>query len=111
MAQHAEIEAEVEEQLCGDVARALAEGLADIGVFVEGTPIDGLTVRRSRPTSVGEAQQVAHKHLGLRDHRAVAGGHFKHLPAGQLAHALAHRVDGRVGRLVAVDEQARQLRE
>jgi hypothetical protein len=46
MAQHAEIEAEVEEQLCGDVARALAEGLADIGVFVEGTPIDGLTVRR-----------------------------------------------------------------
>ena len=35
---------EVEEQLSGDIARALVDGLADIGVFADSTPVDGLSV-------------------------------------------------------------------
>lgn len=38
-----EIKVEVEEQLSGDIARAVREGWADIGVFAESTPADGLT--------------------------------------------------------------------
>jgi len=45
MVQHPEIKVEVEEQLSGDIARALVDGVADIGVFAEGTRVDGLTVR------------------------------------------------------------------
>ncbi len=40
---HPDIRVEVEEQLSGDIARALVEGLADVGVFAENTPTDGLT--------------------------------------------------------------------
>ena len=35
---------------------------------------------------------MPHQRLGLRDHRDVAGGHLRHLPAGPFAHTLAHRV-------------------
>lgn len=41
---HPDIRIEVEEQLSGDIARALVEGLADVGVFAENTPTDGLAV-------------------------------------------------------------------
>jgi DNA-binding transcriptional LysR family regulator len=41
---HADIRIEVEEQLSGDIARALVEGMADIGVFAENTPTAGLNV-------------------------------------------------------------------
>ncbi|MDR3385043.1 LysR family transcriptional regulator [Cupriavidus basilensis] len=44
LAQHAGVHVEVEEQLSGDIARALVDGLADIGVFSEGTPTDGLDI-------------------------------------------------------------------
>jgi DNA-binding transcriptional LysR family regulator len=44
MAQHPEIKVEVEEQLSGDTARALVDGLADIGVLAHGTNTDGLQV-------------------------------------------------------------------
>ena len=37
-----DIRVEVEEQLSGDIVRALLEGLADVGVFAENTPTDGL---------------------------------------------------------------------
>ncbi len=36
---------EVEEQLSGDIVRALIDGIADVGVFVGGAPADGLDVR------------------------------------------------------------------
>lgn len=45
MVKHPEIKVDIEEQLSGDIARALLDGVADIGVFAEGTPVDGLTVR------------------------------------------------------------------
>lgn len=35
---------EVEEQLSGDIVRAIVEGLADVGIFVEGAPTHGLNV-------------------------------------------------------------------
>ncbi|MDM0116038.1 LysR substrate-binding domain-containing protein [Variovorax sp. J22R133] len=38
------IRVDIEEQLSGDIVRALLDSLADIGVFAEGTPADGLTV-------------------------------------------------------------------
>ena len=41
---HADIVVELEEQLSGDIARALVDGLADIGVLADETPMDGLTV-------------------------------------------------------------------
>jgi DNA-binding transcriptional LysR family regulator len=40
-----DIRVEVEEQLSGDIARALIDGLADVGVFAENTPTHGLDVR------------------------------------------------------------------
>lgn len=39
------IRIEVEEQLSGDIVRALVDGVADIGVFAQGAPTDGLSVR------------------------------------------------------------------
>ena len=44
LATYPDIRVEVEEQLSGDIARAIVEGLADVGVFVEGTPSHGLEV-------------------------------------------------------------------
>lgn len=37
-----DIQIDVEEQLSGDIVRALIDGIADIGVFAEGTPTGGL---------------------------------------------------------------------
>ena len=45
MVRHPEIKVDVEEQLSDEIARAIVDGLADIGVFAEGTPLDGLSVR------------------------------------------------------------------
>ena len=42
---HPAIRVEVEEQLSGDIVRALIEGIADIGVFAAGTPAHGLEPR------------------------------------------------------------------
>jgi DNA-binding transcriptional LysR family regulator len=39
---HPEIQVEVEEQLSGDIVRALMDGIADIGVFAEGPVTTGL---------------------------------------------------------------------
>lgn len=44
LGQHPDIRVEVEEQLSGDIVRALVDGLADVGVFAENTPTHGLTV-------------------------------------------------------------------
>ncbi len=41
---HPQIRVEVEEQLSGDIVRALLDGVADIGVFADGTPAGGITV-------------------------------------------------------------------
>ena len=43
--EHPEIQVEVEEQLSGDIVKALLDGIADIGVFAEGTPISGLNTQ------------------------------------------------------------------
>lgn len=39
-----ETRVEVEEQLTGDIVRAVVEGVADVGVFVAGVPVHGLQV-------------------------------------------------------------------
>jgi DNA-binding transcriptional LysR family regulator len=41
---HSDIRVEVEEQLSGDIVRALVEGMADVGVFAANVPTDGLEV-------------------------------------------------------------------
>jgi len=43
--EHPEIQVEVEEQLSGDIVKALLDGIADIGVFAEGTPTTGLNTQ------------------------------------------------------------------
>jgi DNA-binding transcriptional LysR family regulator len=81
LAQHPAIRIEVEEQLSGDIARALVEGLADVGIFAENTPTHGLEVQpfqedrlvvlcsrrhplaRRKRTSFGECLQ--HDFVGL----------------------------------------------
>ena len=81
MVKHPEIKVDVEEQLSGDTARALVDGLADIGVFAEGTPVDGLAVRLFQTDelvlicardhelagreSVSFAEALAHPFVGL----------------------------------------------
>jgi len=42
---HPEIQVEVEEQLSGDIVRALLDGIADIGVFAEGPVTSGLNTK------------------------------------------------------------------
>ena len=42
---HPEIQVEVEEQLSGDIVRALMDGIADVGVFAEGPVTSGLITR------------------------------------------------------------------
>ncbi len=44
LSDHADIVVELEEQLSGDIARALIDGIADVGVLADETPMDGLTV-------------------------------------------------------------------
>jgi DNA-binding transcriptional LysR family regulator len=44
LSEHADIVVELEEQLSGDIARALIDGIADIGVLADETPMHGLTV-------------------------------------------------------------------
>ena len=39
---HPDIQVDVEEQISGDIVKALLDGIADIGVFAEGTPTAGL---------------------------------------------------------------------
>jgi DNA-binding transcriptional LysR family regulator len=45
LTQHAEIQVEVEEQISGDIVKALLDGIADIGVFAEGAPTTGLDTK------------------------------------------------------------------
>lgn len=42
---HPEIQVEIEEQLSGDIVKALLDGIADIGIFAEGTPTSGLDTK------------------------------------------------------------------
>ncbi|WP_137919226.1 LysR family transcriptional regulator [Hydrogenophaga sp. 2FB] len=76
-----DIRVEVEEQLSGDIARALIDGLADVGVFAENTPTHGLDVRPfqtddlvvvcapkhpiARLRKVSFARCLAHEFVGL----------------------------------------------
>ncbi|WP_353431916.1 LysR family transcriptional regulator [Polynucleobacter sp. MWH-UH23A] len=39
---HPDIQVEVEEQISGDIVKALLDGIADVGVFADGTPTAGL---------------------------------------------------------------------
>lgn len=43
---HPEIRIEVEEQLSGDIVRALFDGIADLGVFADGPPTTGLNINK-----------------------------------------------------------------
>jgi DNA-binding transcriptional LysR family regulator len=46
MRDHPDIRVEIEEQLSPDTVRALRDGVADLGVFAEGTPAEGLVTER-----------------------------------------------------------------
>jgi DNA-binding transcriptional LysR family regulator len=66
MVRHPEIKVDVEEQLSDEIARAIVDGLADIGVFAEGTPLDGLSVQ---PFQTDELVLIC-----ARDHAFAARG-------------------------------------
>lgn len=44
LAEHTDVRVDVEEQLSGDIVRALTDGVADVGVFAEGTVAAGLDI-------------------------------------------------------------------
>lgn len=81
MTAHPEIRVDVEEQLSGDIVRALMEGLADVGVFAEGQPADGL---RLLPFQVDELVILCAK-----DHPLAAG-----MTPLRFADCLAHEFVG-----------------
>lgn len=71
MGRHPEIHVDIEEQLSSDITRALREGLADIGVFAEGTPADGLD---ARPYRIDQLVLVCRAEHPLAAHEAVEFG-------------------------------------
>jgi len=68
LSEHADIVVELEEQLSGDIARALIDGIADIGVLAAETPMDGLTVR---PFQTNELVLLCHATHPLAKRKTV----------------------------------------
>jgi DNA-binding transcriptional LysR family regulator len=68
LSDHADIVVELEEQLSGDIARALVDGIADIGVLADETPIDGLNVI---PFKTNELVLLCHASHPLAKRKAV----------------------------------------
>lgn len=65
MAEHPDIHVELEEQLSGDIVRAVVEGVADIGIFAENTPVGDLSVEHFQQDQL--VAVCAHNHpLGRR---------------------------------------------
>ncbi|SOY65009.1 LysR substrate-binding domain-containing protein [Cupriavidus taiwanensis] len=62
-----ETRVEVEEQLSGDIVRALVEGVADVGIFVEGAPTHGLDVRPFRTDRLVVLCSKAHPLAAVED--------------------------------------------
>jgi DNA-binding transcriptional LysR family regulator len=69
MRQHPDIHVEIEEQLSPDITRALLDGLADIGVFAEGTATDGLKVANYR---TDQLVLVCPREHELATHQSIA---------------------------------------
>jgi DNA-binding transcriptional LysR family regulator len=68
LTQHPEVVVDLEEQLSGDIARALIDGIADIGVFSEGTPAHGLEVQ---PFQTDELVLLTHAQHPLAQHEQI----------------------------------------
>jgi DNA-binding transcriptional LysR family regulator len=68
LSQHADIVVELEEQLSGDIARALVDGIADIGVLAHETSMDGLSVI---PFKTNELVLLCHASHPLAKRKAV----------------------------------------
>jgi DNA-binding transcriptional LysR family regulator len=68
LSDHADIVVELEEQLSGDIARALVDGIADIGVLADETPMDGLTVL---PFQTNELVLLCHANHPLAKRKKV----------------------------------------
>ena len=65
MAEYPDIHVELEEQLSGDIVRAVVEGVADIGIFAENTAVGDLNVERFQQDLL--VAVCAHNHpLGKR---------------------------------------------
>ncbi|PUE32339.1 LysR family transcriptional regulator [Limnohabitans sp. Jir61] len=65
---HSDIVVELEEQLSGDIARALVDGIADIGVLAHETSMDGLSVI---PFKTNELVVLCHASHPLAKRKAV----------------------------------------
>lgn len=69
MSAHPDIHVELEEQLSGDIVRAIVEGVADIGIFAENTPIGDLRVEQFQQDQL--VAVCAHDHP-LGQHKKVS---------------------------------------
>jgi DNA-binding transcriptional LysR family regulator len=68
MTAHPDIKVDVEEQLSGDIVRALIDELADIGVLADGTPVDGL---ETAPFQADRLVVICSRQHPLAQHRRL----------------------------------------
>lgn len=72
LSEHPAIRVEVEEQLSGDIVRAIVDGVADIGIFAENTPTGGLDVEPFQQDQLvavcAQSHPLGqHKHVRFKD--------------------------------------------
>jgi DNA-binding transcriptional LysR family regulator len=106
-----DIRVELEEQLSGDIVHAIVDGLADIGVFAEGTPTHGLEVA---PFQIDELVVVCSDHHPLAALRRVTfkeclAHDFVGLNRGSSLLELISRAADREGKALRVRVQVRSF--
>lgn len=111
MAKHPDIHVELEEQLSGDIVRAVVEGVADIGIFAENTPVGDLSVELFQQDKL--VAVCAHNHpLGRRKSvgfEECLGYDFVGLNRGSSLLELTSRAAEQFGQVMRVRVQVRSF--
>lgn len=111
MQTHPEIRIEVEEQLSGDIVRALVDGLADLGVFAEETPGFGLDVEEFQKDTLVVVCAPTHpisRHSEI-DFRSCLAHNFVGLNRGSALLELTSRAAEREGLPLKLSIQVRSF--
>ena len=111
LSRNPDIRVEVEEQLSGDIVRAVADGLADIGVFAENTPTSGLTVTPFQTDELVVLCPAKHPlaHRKRVDFRACLAHDFVGLNRGSSLLELTSRASEQAGLSMRLRVQVRSF--